>query len=384
MRIGIDAVPLRRQRTGIGNYIYGLLEWLPQVAPQNEYFVYSNRRVNLPPAFIASQEQTPQERIDSRFRWCPGTIWLLCRCSNLIRKDTIDVFWATAAVLPPSLPPGILKIVTVYDLVWLRYPETTTSYNLLIQKMCARKAIAQADLILTISRTTQDELIETLAVPRSKTRVVYPVISERYKSQNPKDAAEYISNKYAVPARYMATLGTVEPRKNVAVLVRALRILKENGALNCPLLVAGANGWRNSNLFREIQASGLTQDDIRFLGYLPDEDLPFFYSGAQIFLFPSLYEGFGLPPVEAMACGAPVIASNAPCMPEVLGDAAILESPTCPQRFAAAITKVLQDENLRRSMRERGILRAGKFCSRASAQHLLEVFEERRCSAIHV
>src|SRR5579863_77804 len=130
---------------------------------------------------------------------------------------------------------------------------------------------------------------------------------------------------------------TVEPRKNLKVLIKTLKILKNKGQLACPLLVVGAKGWKNSHLFQEVKDSGLTSNEIRFVGYLPDEDMPFFYSGAQVFLFPSMYEGFGLPPVEAMACGVPVIASDAQCMPEVLGDAAILESSANADGFAAAI-----------------------------------------------
>jgi len=174
VRIGIDIVPLWRQRTGIGNYIHNLVELLPQVAPQHEYFLYSNRRTS-----FHSFGHAFQVRTDSAFRWCPGSFWLLGRCGNLARNDNVDVFWGTGAVLPPFLPPNAMKIVTVYDMVWLRYPETTTSYNLFVQRMFTREAVAKADLILVISRTTQDDLIATLGVPREKTRLVYPAISDR-------------------------------------------------------------------------------------------------------------------------------------------------------------------------------------------------------------
>jgi glycosyltransferase involved in cell wall biosynthesis len=370
VRIGIDAVPLKRQRTGIGNYIYNLVELLPQVAPEHEYFLYSNRKES-----VASFADPFQARIDEAFRRLPGSFWLLGRCGGLARKDKVDVFWATGTVLPPFLPADTLKIITVYDMVWQLYPETTTSYNLFIQKVCTRKAVAEADLIVVISQTTQDALVASLGVPREKTRLVYPGISQRYKPHDPKKAAEYIASKYGVPSRYMATVGTIEPRKNLRLLIGVLQILKEK-APGCPLLVVGAKGWKNSDLFREIQASGLTEKEIRFLGYMSDEDMPFFYSGAQVFSFPTLYEGFGLPPVEAMACGSPVVASNADCMPEVLGDAAILESPSDAAGFATAIANVLTDDSLRDAMRARGICRAQRYRPDASARRLLEVFEE--------
>jgi glycosyltransferase involved in cell wall biosynthesis len=371
MRIGIDARPLSKQRTGIENYVRGLVEFLPRVAPQHDYILYSNREIELPlPAGAFHQ------RIDGAFGWCPGSFWLLGRGARLARRDAVDVYWSTQATLPLGMPPGVLKIVTVYDMVWLRCPETTTRYNLLVQTMCTRKAIADADCVIVISRSTQDELIQSLGVPREKTKLVYPGVADRYKPRDQAKAAEYISRKYGVPQRYLATVGIVHPRKNQQFLVGVLRILKNNGQLDCPLLVVGPIGWKNSPLFREIQAAGLTENDIRFLGYIPDEDMPLLYAGAQVFLFPTLYEGFGLPPMEAMACGAPVIASDAPCMPEVLGDAAILEPLTSHERFAAAILRVLADGQLRGTLRAKGIRRAQSFRYETSVKELLQVFEK--------
>ena len=371
MRIGIDARPLSRQRTGIGNYVQGLVELLPQVAPQHEYFLYANREID-----SLFPKGPFHQRIDAAFSWCPGSLWLLGRGAQLARRDAIDVFWVTDPILPLRMPAGMLKVVTVYDMVWLRFPETTTRYTLLVQTLCARKAVADADWVVTISRSTQDELIESLGVAREKTRLVYPGVAERYKPHQPERAAEYISRKYKVPARYMATVGTVEPRKNLGLLVEALRILKCNGQLDCPLLVAGASGWRSSPLLQKIQKAGLTKNEIQFLGYIPDEDMPLFYAGAQVFLFPTLYEGFGLPPVEAMACAVPVIASNAPCMPEILGDAAILEPLDSPERFAASIHRVLTDDQLCGVLRTRGIQRAQSFRYETSVKQLLEIFEK--------
>ena len=371
MRIGIDARPLKKQRTGIGNYVQGLVELLPRIAPQHDYLLYSNRKLDSPFA-----EGAFHHRIDGAFGWCPGSFWVISRGARLARQDAIDVYWSTQAILPSGLPSGVLKVVTVYDMVWLRYPETMTRYVRLVQTVCSRKAVAEADYVIVISRSTQDELIQSLGVPREKTKLVYPGVAERYRPQDQAKAAEYISRKYRVPPRYLATVGIVHPRKNQQFLVGVLRILKNHGQLDCPLLVAGPMGWKNSPLFREIQAAGLTENDIRFLGYIPDDDMPRFYAGAQVFLFPTLYEGFGLPPVEAMACGAPVVASDAPCMPEVLGDAAILEPLTSHERFATAILGVLTDEHLRGILRAKGIRRAQSFRYETSVKQLLEIFEK--------
>ena len=379
MRIGIDARTLEKQRTGIGNYIYGLARFLPQVGPEHDYLFYSNREIQL-----AVSGRRVSEQIDRAFGWCPGSFWLRGRGGSLIRRDQLDVFWATHAILPACIPRGVLKIVTVYDLVWLRFPETTANFARLVQKIWARKAIEKADLIVTISRSTAEDLVQEFGVPETKIRCVYPGVFEAYKRRDPQRAAEYISKKYGVSPDYMGAVGTVEPRKNLKLLVEVVRILKSTGQLKCPLLVAGANGWKNSPLLRQIQAAGLTENEIRFLGYLPDEDLPFFYSGADVFLFPTLYEGFGLPPVEAMACGTPVIASNARCMPEVLGDAAILEPPDSAQRFVDAILKLRANVNLRHSLQAAGVLKAEEYCWQASAKQLLGLIDEQRQSGERV
>ena len=369
MRIGIDARPLGTHRTGIGNYVRGLLDQLSEIAPEHKYFLYSNRAIDSPGCGVGIQQ-----RIDHAFRFIPGSFWHLGRAGIHTKRDRLDVFWSTFPILPFRMPSRLLTIATVYDLVWVRFPETMTKYNLLVHQLCAKRAITNADLIVVISRSTRDELIKTFGVPEGRVRLVYPGVSERYKPMDSLDAAAYISTKYGVPKSYMAAVGTIEPRKNLSLLVCALRILKSSGQLNCPLLIVGGNGWKNSHIWREIHAAELT-DDIRFLGYLPDEDLPYFYGGAQLFLFPSLYEGFGFPPVEAMACGTPVIASDAQCMPEVLGSVAILEPASSPERFATAIIRVLSNQSLRDQMKEQGIRRAQNYTWAKSARQLSQVME---------
>ncbi len=367
MRIGIDARALTRRRSGIGNYIQGLVELLPRIAPQNDYFLYSNR-----PFDLSMPGRAVHERVDRAFGFCPGAFWILARGAKLIRRDAIDVYWATNAILPPYIPSNVAKVVTVYDMVWLRYPETTSRYNLLVQSVCARKAIAQSDLIVTISRSTQEELIQSLSVPLAKTSVVYPGISDNYCPQDRSRAAQYISTKFGISSRYLACVGTVEPRKNLVVLVEALRILRSKGDLNCQLVIAGATGWKTSDLFQRIRSADLT-NDIRLIGYLSACDLPAFYAGGQAFLFPSIYEGFGMPPLEAMACETPVVSSRAQCMPEVLGDAAMLVSPAKPEDWADAIVRVLNDNELRKELKVAGVSQAAKFRPQASAERLLDL-----------
>ena len=350
--------------------MYGLVRQLPQVAPEHEYFLYSNKEIDADLPGISVHSET-----DRAFAACPGTLWLWGRGGKFVRRDRLDAFWSSSASLPGSVPASVLKLVTVYDLAWLHFPETMSRYNLFVHRIFAEKAIRRADLIVAISRSTAEDLIQFLDVPAEKIKLVYPGISEQYKPRDPLQAAEYISRKYNVSPRYMAAVGTVEPRKNLTLLVRAMGILKNKGQIGCPLLISGGKGWKNTRLFQEIESAGLTENEIRFLGYLPDEDLPLFYAGSQVFLFPSLYEGFGLPPLEAMACGTPAVASDAKCMPEVLGDAAILVPPTDAEGFAAAIARLSLDGSLRRSLRIAGICQAEKFRWEDSVKQLLDAFE---------
>lgn len=368
MRIGIDARPLSVQpRTGIGNYVFELLEQLPQLGPEHDYFLYSNRPIS---------SQLPQAhariRVDHKFARVPSTFWLIGRGRQLAQRDRLDVFWSTTSIVPFALPETVMKVVTVYDLVWRRFPQTMQARNLWLHRAFAEKAIRNSDRVIVISRSTADEVKRFLGIPLDRIRLVYPGLSRNYKPHDHNVAADFISRKYNVPSNYLATVATIEPRKNLSLLIRVLQILKNSGGLSCPLLIAGASGWKNSPLFKLVRESGLTDEHIRFLGFIPAEDLPQFYAGAKIFLFPSFYEGFGLPPVEAMACGTPVIAANVQPMPEVLGDAAILEPPLNPERFAEALTQVLGDVDLRNIMRERGFRRAQVFRRESSAQQLLD------------
>jgi len=377
MRIGVDARPLGKQRTGVGNYVEGLLQHLPKLTPDHEYFLYSNRELS---GFRPNGNFST--RIDDKYRPVPGAFWLAMRGGLLARRDSVEVFWSTYPMLPSNLPAGVFKIVNVYDLVWLRYPETTSRYNLFVQSIWTQKAIDQADRIIVISRTVRDELVERLHVPAEKISLVYPGIGVQYQPQDRGVAAQYISEKYSVPARYMATVCSIEPRKNLKLLVEVLRILKSRNKLSFPLLVAGGSGWKNSDLFRRVKSAGLTSSEVVFLGYLSDIDLPRFYAGAQLFLFPTLYEGFGLPPLEAMASGTPVVASDAPCMPEVLGNAAILRSPGSAEIFADAVLMVLEDEGLRQRLRSAGIVQSQNYRWERSAMALKNVFEEYRSGLV--
>src|SRR5208337_3102663 len=195
------------------------------------------------------------------------------------------------------------------------------------------------------SESTARDLQRVLNVPESKIETIHHGVSSAYKPQDHERAAQYVAAKYGVSSHYALAVGTVQPRKNLVTLVQAMKILRDRTGSSFQLLLAGARGWKNTALDETIRRLGLSGGDIRFLGVVPEEDLPVLYSGSWLFVFPSLYEGFGLPLVEAMACGAPVIASNTSSIPEVVGDAALLVAPTQPEAFAEAMLRVRNDND---------------------------------------
>jgi glycosyltransferase involved in cell wall biosynthesis len=215
-----------------------------------------------------------------------------------------------------------------------------------------------------------------LAVPERKISTVYLGAGGHYVVNESKASARHVARKFGISEAYICAVGTIEPRKNLTTAIEAMKILRGRGDVRHQLVIAGATGWKQSKIYGSIERCGLTQKDVVFLGRVPDEDMPLLYSGAAVFVFPSLYEGFGLPLVEAMACGVPIVASDANPVPEIVEDAAILVSPHSPEGFADAISRVTLDSDLRCTLIGRGLRRASKFRWDTAAEELLRIFEE--------
>jgi glycosyltransferase involved in cell wall biosynthesis len=376
MRIGIDARPLSHQLTGIGRMVAGLVNELARLDQTNEYFLYSRLDFQLPFA-----NPRWQKRLLRRRRLHPLTYSFQAGASQLIAQDRIEVFWNTTQVSLFGLPRRIAKIVTVHDLVWRLFPRTVERTGYFMQRLFAEISIRRADRLVCNSRSTLHDLERILGVPPEKAVIAYPGVPPAYWPRDYQSSAHFIAQKYQTSGDYICTVGTVEPRKNIVVLVEAVRMLRAQGDFNSQLLIVGGSGWRNSNIYESVSKAGLTEREVKFLGYLPEEDLPALYSGARIFVLPSLYEGFGIPLIEAMACGAPVVASNVSSIPEVVQDAGILVSPARAQEFADAIARLESDPALRSRLVERGIRRAKDFRYETAARQLLQVFEEAAVEA---
>jgi glycosyltransferase involved in cell wall biosynthesis len=252
------------------------------------------------------------------------------------------------------------SVVTVYDLSFLLFPRAFKTANRLYLTATSRAAARRARRVLTISESARRDIVRLLRVPEERVDVTYPAAEERYQLL-PADQVAAFRLAHGLPEAFVFALGTLEPRKNLLGLLQAYALLPEP----CPpLYVAGGTGWRFNPIFDTVQRLGLA-DHVHFLGFVPEDELPLWYNAARLFAFPSLYEGFGLPVLEAMACGAPVITSTAASLPEVAGRAAMLVPPEDTHRLAREMERVLEDAQLRTEMRAAGRIQASRFSWRA-------------------
>ncbi|MDH3327722.1 MAG: glycosyltransferase family 4 protein [Desulfobulbaceae bacterium] len=370
MNIAIEAQPLTASfNSGIPNYLKNIVLNLVRLDKENEYFLYWRD----PFDFVEADnvhircENSRKKPLKSY----GGSIWLFTRGVRMMKKDGIDLFWGPRHMLPPLISKKIKTVLTVHDLVWNYYPKTMELYNLLIMKLIANPSIKAADQIIAISEATAYSLQELLNVHPNKLTVIHNG-TDGFVPLNKEQSAIYVAKKYGVSENYVLTLSTVEPRKNLKTL---LKIAGENPT-NFQILVAGASGWKTSSLLKEYKKIGLSEKQIKFLGYIPDEDMNRLYSGARLFLFPSLYEGFGLPPLEAMAAGTPVMVSNVSAMPEVVGEAGVLVDPLDVGAWKDNLLRLISDESLLEQMRTNGLERAKQFTWEKSARETLDVFRK--------
>jgi glycosyltransferase involved in cell wall biosynthesis len=259
--------------------------------------------------------------------------------------------------------------MVVYDLIPLRFPTFYGDQSLLRQRL--HRGIERAAAIIAISESTKRDLVEILGVDPNKIHIIYPGVDTRFGPT--KDEAELcrVLDEYRVKPPYLLYVGSLEPRKNVATLVRVFRRLRSQHRLPHQLVLCGPARWGPEVI---VQAQDLiATGDCRVLDFVPTVDIAALYHGAEAFVFPSLYEGFGLPPLEAMASGVPVVASNAGSLPEVVGDSGLLVPPNDEEALEAALVHILTDSELRQMLRSRGLERAARFRWEETARQTLEV-----------
>lgn len=277
------------------------------------------------------------------------------------------------------IPPGVKgkKATMIHDMTHLAYPETvrtkTKSWlNLTLKQSCMR-----ADVIITISNFSKAEIIRYMNIPGDKIKVMYPGVDLNvFHNHYPKEQIYDTMFKYGIKENYILYLGTIEPRKNLKRLIEAYGLLVEQRQGDVPQLVlAGGKGWLCENIYQAAEKISL-QDKILFTGYVEEVDSPILLSGAKFFCFPSLYEGFGIPPIEALACGTPVMAANVASMPEVLGSCAVYVDPLSIEDIASGMKQLLTDEELRQRLRSEGLEHVKQYAWSNSAKTLMRIYKE--------
>ncbi len=299
-----------------------------------------------------------------------GNVWL----PMLARRRELDVVHDPTGVTPFLFGAGGARtVVTVHDVFAWSCPGHSTWLDTLIYRYWLPQLLRRVDVVITDSQTSKSDIERHLKMPAEKITVVYPGVSASYRPLR-SDRATRTAARYGLPEGYLLFVGSVEERKNLRRLLQACASLWKQGERR-PLVVVGTLRWKYSRIIKMVQELDLGQQVI-FTGHVQEADLPALYSAADLLVFPSLCEGFGLPPLEAMACGTPVVCSDAASLPEVVGDAAVMVNPYQVGSLADAMYRVLTDEQLREELRQRGLARARQFTWDSTARQIIAVYRE--------
>ena len=363
MRIGIDARIIAYRRGGIASYIRHLLPTLAALDPDTDYRVLRHRK-----------DRTRSEAAPNVRR---ATVWTPCH--HRLERWALGVEIAPLRLdllhSPDFIPPAFGArhfVITVHDLNFLYYPQFLTAESRRYYNDQIAWAVARADHILADSETTRADLIRLLNVPPEKVTTVHLGIDPVFRPLPPNLVRETLA-RYGLTPGYLLFVGTLEPRKNLPGLLTACRILLDRREALPPLVIAGSRGWLYEEIYARVESLRL-ESHVRFVYDIPDDDLPALYNGAALLVMPSFYEGFGLPALEAQACGTPVVISDRGSLPEVAGAAAVTVNPDSPEDIAAGIARVLGDPDLQAALRAAGPAHAARFTWEQAARGVLAVY----------
>lgn len=371
MKIGIEYTSAVTQGAGIGRLTRGLVHAVERLDRRNDYqLVVARHERNATIGPLATNFEVREIPFRER---ALAIMWHRLGLPISVERFTgpLDLFHATNFVLPPLR--GARGIVTIHDLSYLLYPDAAAKTLVTYLNKVVPRSVARAEMIIADSESTRRDIVEHLGIPDDRVRVVYGGVDERFHRDDDAHRRSEVALRYGIDLPAILAVGTLQPRKNLARLIDAYVLLREQG-LSHTLYIAGASGWLYSDIFRTIEDLGL-QPFVKFLGYVRDEDLPTLYSLADVFVYPSLYEGFGLPILEAMGCGTPVVCSDVSSIPEVAGEAAAYCDPLDVNSIAGAIDRVLRDRQMRTTIIEKGNDQVKRFSWPAAGRALLDVYQ---------
>ena len=366
MRLGIDVTALPSELYGAGNYIVNLTQTLIRTDSANDYFVFSKPqqaelfagrghaqvvRVNLPTRLL-------------RIAWEQTLFPLLIRRYHL---DLVHSPHYTAPVLT-----SCTQVVTFHDMTFFLHPEAHLLYKSVFFRSMIPVSARRAHSLIAISQNTRKDILRLFPIDPAKVFTIPYGIASIFRPM-PQEIQSQVLEKYGLPEQFVLYVGNLEPRKNLPLLLRAFSALVQRG-LPHALVLAGSRGWMDEQVFATLRELNLGHR-VFLPGYIPQAELPALYSAASLFLYVSLYEGFGLPVLEAMSCGVPVITSNVASMPEIVGSGGVLIDPTNESELTEAMSRVLMDENLRTRLAREGLERSHLFSWERAAQETLAVYE---------
>jgi glycosyltransferase involved in cell wall biosynthesis len=370
MRIGIDATAIPANRAGAGNYIFSLVAGLASVDAENEYFVFAK------PDHIAEWgiDQDNFHFLPSAGRYRAVRLaWEQCILPMLVRRHHIDVLHSPHYTMPIFGP--CRKVVTFCDMIFLLYPEVHTLSKRAFFRTMMPISARRAQAIIAISESTARDVVQLLRVPPDRVHAIPLAAAGNFLPIDDPTSVDSVCSRYGLrTGEFVLFVGVMEPRKNIPVLLHAYRKLVDRG-VSKQLAIVGKRGWMCDDVLSTVQTLDL-EKRVVFTGYVPSRDLPYLYNGACLFIYPSLYEGFGLPVLEAMACGTPVVTSNVSSMPEIVGDSALLVDPRNSEEIAQAMEKLLADDILSHAMRESALKRAAMYSWDRTARETLQVYLE--------
>jgi glycosyltransferase involved in cell wall biosynthesis len=366
LRIGIDGHAIGAHKTGNETYTFELVKGLTQLAPNGyRYFIYlTNSDVVANPPFQATNFSFRCIRPSFPALRIPLGFPVESRLRHL------DLFHAQY-FLPPNL--GCRTVLTVHDIGFETYPELYDKKYLFWFRSLIPRSCERADHIIAVSEFTRRDLIRKYHLPPGKIAVTYCGIGGQYRPMDEGEARRRVLQRYGIADPFILYVGNLQPRKNLRNLIRAFSRLRRRHSVY-KLVLAGQKAFEYAEIFRSVRDTGL-EDSVFFPGYVSSTDLPLLYAAAAVFVYPSIFEGFGLPVIEAMACGAPTITSHGSSLEEVAGDGAELVDPLDVDQIHHAMERVLLDSNFRADLRERGLRRAAAFTSRNLGAETLRIYE---------
>jgi glycosyltransferase involved in cell wall biosynthesis len=370
--IGLDFTSAIHQQAGIGRYTREMVKALAansHFTPAYRLFVAAAGRGNLPPLPGRNFTWRPTRLSE---RWL-ARLWYRLQLPLPIEHWTgpLNVFHAPDFFLPP-VRSSSKTVVTVHDLSFVREPASVMPGMSRHLNTWVPRSVARADHVIAVSAATRQDLIELYRTPPEKVSVLYHGVTPEFRPVTDPSILNAVRHKLGLgDVPFILSLGTIQPRKNFQRLIRAFARLEEQFSL----VIVGSTGWEAQPIFDEVAAQGLT-GRVHFPGHVADADLPALYSAAALFAYPSLYEGFGLPALEAMACGTPVVASDRSALPEVVGPAGLLVDPTDIEAMAAAMARVLSNPEFSRRLSLAGQKRAAAFTWEAMARQLVEIYQQ--------